>query len=606
MSSFSAAAARERAPAQNSNPSAPNRDPYRASILVLLAATSAGALAALAGGLLIGNLMLLDVAATLGISSGVLFGVAVAQKERRTPSPCSTEEPLTGDILKLKRWRLDLVLKALRRLRNLIDTDRITRVKVVAGAAGFGGIAFVLLFNVSTTVPSPLVAAVLAAACFLAAGLSATAVRYLADLEPSLLPEALGLCRGARVIAWVLVLAGISMGFAWADQQTVLRVTQLSVLALDAVICSSLIERTRRTGGPVQAVSVFPVDFRVVSILGSRANIVASVLDAGEQQLGIDLRSTWALTVVRRSLEPLVIGLCLAGWLTTSLTAIAPEEQGLVERLGVPVAGEPLSPGLHLHWPWPVDQVFRVPVLRVQALTVGHEGQESGGPEDVLWARQHAANEYTLLLGNGRDLITIDAAVQFRISDAKAWRYHTQNPADALRAIAYRAVMRSTVNRTLSEALSENVVTLTQQMRSSVQKDADALGLGVEVMGFTVGGMHPPVAVAIDYQRVVSAELGKVTSVVSAQAYRNKTVPNAEAYVVAVGNGARAEGVQELGSAAGEAWAFRTLESQYRAAPQEYLFRRRLETLERGLFGRSYTIVDSRFQRDGGELWVIP
>ncbi len=48
-------------------------------------------------------------------------------------------------------------------------------------------------------------------------------------------------------------------------------------------------------------------------------------------------------------------------------------------------------------------------------VSVGHEGQEEGGPENVLWAVEHAANEYTLLLGNGRDLITVDAAVQFRI-----------------------------------------------------------------------------------------------------------------------------------------------------------------------------------------------
>ena len=118
------------------------------------------------------------------------------------------------------------------------------------------------------------------------------------------------------------------------------------------------------------------------------------------------------------------------------------------------------------------------------------------GPENVLWARQHAANEFTLLLGNGRDLITIDASVAYRITDARAWRYHTQNPADALKAIAYRAVMRNTVNRTLTDALSENVAVLTSRMRAMVQQDADALGLGVQVEAFTVGGMHPPVPVA--------------------------------------------------------------------------------------------------------------
>jgi regulator of protease activity HflC (stomatin/prohibitin superfamily) len=125
-------------------------------------------------------------------------------------------------------------------------------------------------------------------------------------------------------------------------------------------------------------------------------------------------------------------------------------------------------------------------------------------------------------------------------------------------------------------------------------------------LGFTVGGMHPPVPVASDYEAVVSAELGKVTAAVYAQTYLNRTVPAAEASVIEDADSARAEGAEALGRAAGEAWSFRTLESQYRSAPEEYLFRRRLETLEDGLAGRGFTVVDSRIQRDGGELWLFP
>jgi membrane protease subunit HflK len=250
--------------------------------------------------------------------------------------------------------------------------------------------------------------------------------------------------------------------------------------------------------------------------------------------------------------------------------------------------------------------VFRIPVRHVQVLTVGHEGEEEGGPEDVLWARQHAANEYTLLLGNGRDLITIDAQVQYRITDPKAWRYRTQNPAQALSAIAYRAVMRNTVNKTLADALSDNVVGLTRRMHAQVQQEADALGLGLEVLSFTVGGMHPPVDVAADYQAVNSAEVRKTTLLADAQSYRNGVIPRAEATALVRTNVGRAAGADTLGRATGEASSFLQLQTQYGANPREFFFRRRLEQLERDLNGRNFTVVDSRIQRDGGELWVNP
>ena len=100
--------------------------------------------------------------------------------------------------------------------------------------------------------------------------------------------------------------------------------------------------------------------------------------------------------------------------------------------------------------------------------------------------------------------------------------------------------------------------------------------------------------------------VGKVTAIVNAQVYRNQTVPMAEASVVKNTNDALSDGAEALARAAGEAWSFRTLESQYRVAPGDYLFRRRLETLENVLAGRRFTIVDARIQRDGGELWLMP
>jgi regulator of protease activity HflC (stomatin/prohibitin superfamily) len=604
------------------------RDPYRGVILILFLAALLGTVVAVAGGRKLSNPVLLDTAVTLGIAAGILLGVAVAQGVRLRSSqnredvpllPPTEEAGLSGtspeggeptglrvkiDRLlktKLKPLKIDPRLAGL--LRNARDWARdltaIGRVRIGTAIAGLVGIVLVLRAYLPETFLAPRTAGIAAVLCLIAAALAATAARYLASIDTARLPEGPGLLRGARVVGWTLAVAALSIGLEWAGQRNLLRVTHFEVLSLNALACYGLLKAREEPGN-----NVFALDLSVLSALGSRANILASVLDSAERQLGIDLRSTWALSLVRRSIEPLVLGLLLVGWLSTSLTVGGVQDNGLVERLGVPSSGKPLGPGIHLHFPWPIDRVFRIPVLRVQRVGVGHEGEEAEGPENVLWAKEHAANEYTLLLGNGRDLITIDAAVQFRIVDPRAWRYHCQNPTDALRAIAYRAVMRNTVNRTLSEALSENVAKLTGRMRDMVQHEADAMGLGVQVMTFTVGGMHPPVMVASDYQAVVSAALEKVTAVVNANSFRNETVPAAEAAVVERANSARADGVEALAKAAGQAWSFRTLEAQYRAAPQEYFFRRRLETLEKSLSGHSFTVVDTRIQRDGAELWL--
>ena len=468
-------------------------------------------------------------------------------------------------------------------------------------AALMGGVAVAidLILQVSTSARVSTTAAIVGAGfCLLAAGVAALVAHYLGRTDHERLPEASGLRRGARLAAWLLVFVAAAVGAQMIHQRVLAWSFELATLLVVALVCMELGRRA------VPRASI--ANLAVFGVLGRRANFIAGALDAAEEQLGIDLRSTWALAVVRRYVQPLVLGLCVLGWLSTSFTVIATGQAGLLERFGVAADGPPLEPGIHVHWPWPIDRVIPIDASRVRTSSIGHEGEEAPGPENVLWAKQHAKNEYTLVLGDGHDLITVDASVQYRIRDPHAWTYVTQNPADALRALAYRAVMRATVNRTLDEALTGNVQTLTAGIRVAVQADADALGLGVDIVAFTIGGMHPPVAVAHDYQAVVSAELAEVTAIVSARAARNASVPAAEAEAVVQIDTAQEEAAAARARAAGDAWSFRAIEAQYDIAPAEYRFRRRLESLEKAFEGRHFTVVDQRIMRDGGELWLTP
>jgi regulator of protease activity HflC (stomatin/prohibitin superfamily) len=571
-------------------------DAYRGVVRVLLMVSALGMLIAAAGGVELGSPPFLDVAVSLFLASGVLVGV---MRGRATPpdriegiaqaKPVEAPPRATSDGAGVEADALDWAWLRLKALALVVAMAGALANAIVLGVPWASNP--ILLMSASAVIFT-----------LVGAGLAATAARYLARVDPDRFREAAGLARGARVLAWVLLSGAVAASLAWFGFPGVARVLHLLILTLNSAVCVELMVEAFPWGAGVH----FDTDLRVFSLLGSRANPLASILDAAQRQLGIDLRSSWALDVVRRSAEPLLVGTCLIGWLSTAFTVIRVEEQGLVERLGVSLDGPPLSPGLHVHWPWPIDRVLRFPVRRVQTLMIGHEGEEESGPEDVLWAQQHGTTpEYTLLLGDGRDLIAVDAALKFRISDPRSWYVHTQNPEDALRAIAYRAVMNATVGHTLEQTLSKNVAVLTSEMRARVQADADALALGVEVMGFTVGGMHPPVSVAADYQAVVSAELARTTAGIAAKAYHNEIVPAAEAEATAKENAARAEGAANRARASGEAWGFHTLESQYRPAPDEFRFRRRLETLEKDLAGRRFTVLDARIQRDGGELWLV-
>ena len=358
----------------------------------------------------------------------------------------------------------------------------------------------------------------------------------------------------------------------------------------------------------------------------SGLNPISSLFDTLENLSGIDIKGTWAIQVLRRSLEPLALVLVLIGWLSTGLTMVDVHEQGVREHLGVPDA-EVLEPGLHVSWPWPVDTVHRLPTARVQTMKLGHgEAPEAGAgqsfawlfslgysqeeeveeeEESRLWAKQHAAEEYTLLLGDGRDLVSVDGLLHYRIADPHAWLYNTQNPEQALESAAYRALMLHTADKGLEQALSENLQSLAGEIRQTIQSSIADQGLGVEIVDFTLSALHPPVLVATDYQSVVSAQIDQQRMLTEAQGYRLGRLPLARSEALEKTSQASADASTRLAQARGEAAAFSAVEQSYRASPSLFRYRRRMEVLEAKLKDRRLYVLDARFEGDGGNVWLM-
>jgi regulator of protease activity HflC (stomatin/prohibitin superfamily) len=234
-------------------------------------------------------------------------------------------------------------------------------------------------------------------------------------------------------------------------------------------------------------------------------------------------------------------------------------------------------------------------------MIVGRESDEE--LPFILWSKTHAENEYKLVLGQGRELVSLDVVVNYRIKDPVAYLFGVQNPEDALRGLAYRVIMQETVGGNLDEVLSEKRATFSKTLQAALQAELDAHQIGIEVVDMPLRGIHPPIEVADAYQGVVSAQVEMVTLVTQARAEREKLVPRAEADRIKAISDAEAHAAVRLGEARGEAAQFRAVKEAYALSPGLYRERRRLETLEQAVQDKQLYVVDDRYGVSS-ECWV--
>ena len=338
-----------------------------------------------------------------------------------------------------------------------------------------------------------------------------------------------------------------------------------------------------------------------------RFDPLRSIFSALQEKLGIDVQGAQAFIFARKAMFPLTAFLLVFLWLLSSFVLILPHETGLRYQFGVPNANI-LSPGLHLKLPWPWGEIRRVPSSRILSMKIGHEEEdEEEGEEEkesILWANQHAEEEFSLLMGDQVNLIAVDGTLQYQISDTREYLLSWQNPEAQLEGIAYQVLSRYCAQRTLSEALSENLQILSEDVLKQVQQQADEQELGLRPISFTFSALHPPVSVARDYQSVVSAQIDQQSTIIRAQAYRIKSIPRAKIEAQEQRVDAQKEAMERISKAKGEAQAFRGLYETVNSDRTLYLFQRRLDVLKKNLKGRRMTIIDHALEKEGATLWI--
>jgi membrane protease subunit HflK len=281
-------------------------------------------------------------------------------------------------------------------------------------------------------------------------------------------------------------------------------------------------------------------------------------------------------------------------WVGSGFYRVQPDEQGVVLRFGAYSYWTP--PGLHWHVPWPIENVELPTVTRINRTELGYRSAPGGNVEAGRDSAGRDVLAESLMLTGDENIIDIDFAVFWRITDAPAFLFNTANPETLVRAVA-ESSMREVIGRTpIQPALTQARAQIESDVLKQTQEILDHYQAGVEITQVQLQKVDPPAAVIESFRDVQRANTDAERMRNEAESYRNDIVPRARgdaARIVAEGQGAKAASVAQ---ANGQAQRFDSVLKAYQAAKDVTLRRMYLDTMEDVLAHSQPLVVDDKLR----------
>ena len=318
-------------------------------------------------------------------------------------------------------------------------------------------------------------------------------------------------------------------------------------------------------------------------------------VDAGSQALAEALRSSFA--VVR-----FVMVILVAVFLGSGFFIVGPEEKGIKLRFGKPV-GEGdralLGPGLHWSFPYPIDEVIRVPITELQSLrsTVGWYAvtpeQELAGtePDAPPGTPLNPAVDSYVLTADG-NIAHSRATLHYRFDDplrcvfgftgGTNGDFTLAGVSNAVLNTLNNALLQAAAQFTVDQMLTRDVVGFQEAVRRHFVQLVQARNLGITVEQCEVQS-RPPRQLKQAFDDVINAGLRRSKVLNDAISTANQVTNRASSEAAARVNGALAARTRYVETVGAEAKRFEDLQTQFARNPDLYIQQRLVETMSRVL-----------------------
>ena len=287
----------------------------------------------------------------------------------------------------------------------------------------------------------------------------------------------------------------------------------------------------------------------------------------------------------------LVVIAALAVWLASGFYTVNANERAIVMRFGKAV--ETTSPGLHWHFPYPIEHHEFVALSDVRTVEIGYRG-DSGSQPNLREA---------LMITGDRNIINIQFAVQYVVKNPEDYLFRNRAPEESVKQVAESA-MREIVGRsTMDFVLYEGRDQIAVSAQTLIQEMLDRYNTGIEVSRVTMQNAQPPEQVQAAFDDAVKAgqDLERMRN--EGEAYAHKSVPIAKGEAARLLEQAKGYSARVVANAEGEAARFTSVLTAYRNAPTVTRERMYLDTMQQVLSSTSKVVVSAQ---GNNNLTVLP
>jgi len=273
-----------------------------------------------------------------------------------------------------------------------------------------------------------------------------------------------------------------------------------------------------------------------------------------------------------------ICSLILSLWLITGFYKVNSDENAVVLYLGRYY--ETTTPGLHFSIPYPIGEVIRAGVTRINKEEFGFS------------TTSHSRDEESLMLTGDENIADIDFEVQWKIDNIKDYLFNIKDPQRTIRS-ATESVMREIIaNRKIDGILANEKLGIEIEAKNLLQSILNSYNSGIEIVTLQLLRADPPRDVIAAFRDVQTAKADKERKINEAESYKNDIMPKARAEAETILQEAEAHRKTVISRAEGETERFNKIYQEYKMNKDVTKKRIYIETIEEIMKNNDKIIID--------------